>query len=157
MPQVRFLQHPVRHQAQDHEQPEVEGTGRNRFRRCRQGRCRRSQGSRTEQGCRKGHGGRRRAYAEGFRAGTRRARRNAQYGRGSGLNGQVGIRHKAVNHYVSEYVREQAHTNGIYHKMSPMHLDRYVQKIAGRHNVWDADTIDQMECLVSGIAGKRIT
>ena len=33
---------------------------------------------------------------------------------------------------------------GIYHKMSPKHLDRYCQEFSGRHNARDADTIDQM-------------
>ena len=78
--------------------------------------------------------------------------------------------HEAVNHKVSEYVREQAHTNGMesfwsmlkrgyqgtYHKMSAKHLDRYVTEFSGRHNVRDADTIDQMEGVVSGMAGKRL-
>ena len=54
--------------------------------------------------------------------------------------------HETVKHSVSEYVREQAHTNGIesfwsmlkrahkgtFHKISPKHLDRYVEEFAGR-------------------------
>jgi len=79
-------------------------------------------------------------------------------------------KHEAVRHSVGEYVREMAHTNGIesfwsvmkrghqgvYHKMSPKHLDRYVQEFAGRHNVREADTVDQMREVVRGMAGKRI-
>ena len=78
--------------------------------------------------------------------------------------------HKTVNHSVSEYVRDQAHTNGVesfwsllkrgfhgtYHKMSPKHLDRYVQEFATRHNIRDADTIDQMRAVVHGMARKRL-
>ena len=78
--------------------------------------------------------------------------------------------HEAVNHGVGEYVRRQAHVNGmesfwsllkrghqgIYHKMSPKHLDRYVQEFASRHNAREADTIDQMTGIVAGMAGKRL-
>ena len=79
-------------------------------------------------------------------------------------------KHEAVKHGVSEYVRGQAHTNGmesfwsmlkrghqgVYHKMSPKHLDRYVQEFAGRHNVREEDTIDQMVGIVVGMTGKRL-
>ncbi len=78
--------------------------------------------------------------------------------------------HESVKHSVSEYVREQAHTNGMesfwsmlkrgyvgtYHKMSPKHLDRYVQEFAARHNVRDEDTVDQMARIIEGMAGKRL-
>ena len=78
--------------------------------------------------------------------------------------------HHAVNHSVGEYVRGQAHTNGMesfwsmlkrgyqgtYHKMSPKHLRRYVTEFAGRHNVRDLDTIAQMAALARGMAGKRL-
>ena len=78
--------------------------------------------------------------------------------------------HEAVNHGVGEYVRGQAHTQGIeslwsmlkrahkgtFHKISPKHLDRYVAEFAGRHNVRDADTLDQMAGFAFGMAGKRL-
>ena len=79
--------------------------------------------------------------------------------------------HESVNHSANEYVRGDAHTNGIeslwslfkrgyhgtYHKMSPKHLDRYLAEFSGRHNVREADTIDQMVGVVTGMAGKRLT
>ena len=45
---------------------------------------------------------------------------------------------------------------GTYHKMSPKHLDRYVNEFAGRHNVRTADTIDQMAGMVRGSESKRL-
>ena len=44
--------------------------------------------------------------------------------------------------------------NGIDHKMSPKHLDRYVTEFVGRHNIRDADTIEHMAGGVAGMAGK---
>ena len=78
--------------------------------------------------------------------------------------------HEAVKHSVSEYVRGMAHINGIesfwatlrrahkgvFHKLSPKHLDRYVQEFAGKHNLRDADTVDQMRGLVERMDGKRL-
>ena len=76
--------------------------------------------------------------------------------------------HEAVNRSVSEYVRGQAHTNGMesfwamlergyvgtFHKLSPKHLQRYVNEFAGRHNVRSADTADTMAALAAGMVGK---
>ena len=78
--------------------------------------------------------------------------------------------HEAVRHSVGEYVRGQAHTNGMesfwsmmkrgyygtYHKMSPKHLHRYVDEFQGRHNQRRLDTIEQMEGMVKRSDNKRL-
>ena len=78
--------------------------------------------------------------------------------------------HETVKHSVAEYVNGQAHTNGIesfwamlkrgyhgvYHQMSAKHLQRYVNEFAGRHNMREMDTIDQMRHVVAGMIGKRL-
>ena len=51
---------------------------------------------------------------------------------------------------------KRAH-KGTYHHMSPKHLQRYVNEFAGRHNVREADTIDQMTALVAAMIGKRLS
>ena len=50
---------------------------------------------------------------------------------------------------------KRAHT-GTFHKLSPKHLDRYVQEFAARHNLRDEDTIDIMAAVASGMRGKRL-
>ena len=81
-----------------------------------------------------------------------------------------GIAHESVKHSVSEYVRGQAHTNGVesfwsmlkrahkgtFHKISPKHLDRYVQEFAGKHNLREQDTLAQMAVVALGLAGRRL-
>ena len=78
--------------------------------------------------------------------------------------------HEAVKHSVGEYVRGMAHTNGlesfwalmkrgyvgIYHKMTPKHLERYVGEFEGRHNQRDRDTVDQMREISAGMVGRRL-
>lgn len=78
--------------------------------------------------------------------------------------------HEFVKHSVGEYVDEQIHINGMesfwsmlkrshkgtYHKMSKKHLNRYVNEFVLRHNIREMDTIDQMEVIVAGMAGRRI-
>ena len=79
--------------------------------------------------------------------------------------------HNSVKHSLGEYVKGDVHTNGIeslwsmlkrahkgtFHKLSPKHLDRYVQEFAGRHNIREQDTIDQLASLAKGMNGKRLT
>ena len=78
--------------------------------------------------------------------------------------------HESVKHSVGEYVRGLAHTNGMesfwsmlkrgyvgtYHKISAKHLDCYAQEFAGRHNIREHHTIDQMIGVVSAMVGKRL-
>ena len=80
------------------------------------------------------------------------------------------FKHESVKHSLSQYVKGDVHTNGIeslwsmlkrahkgtFHKISPKHLDRYVQEFAGRHNVRESDTIDQMSAMVEGMERKRL-
>ena len=87
-----------------------------------------------------------------------------------GYSGMTGFDHEKVNHNVAEYVRDQAHTNGVesfwsmlkrahkgtFHKISPKHLQRYVNEFAGRHGIRDKDTIDQMHAVVAGMVGRRL-
>ena len=81
-----------------------------------------------------------------------------------------GYEHATVTHSVGEYVRGQAHTNGVesfwallkrgyngtYHKMSPKHLGRYVTEFAGRHNIRDMDTLAQMVAIAQGLDGRLL-
>ena len=76
---------------------------------------------------------------------------------------------ESVKHSVAEYVKGQAHTNGVesfwsmlkrahkgtFHKLSAKHLQRYVNEFSGRHNIRDLDTIRQMEHVVAQMVGKR--
>ena len=78
--------------------------------------------------------------------------------------------HETAKHSVGEYVRGQAHTNGVepfwsmlkrsytgtFHKLSPKHLNRYVQEFAWKHNVRGVGTLEQMTALVAGLVGRRL-
>ncbi len=78
--------------------------------------------------------------------------------------------HEAVKHSVSEYVRGRVHTNGIesfwatlkrahkgtFHRLSPKHLHRYVDEFAGRHNMREFDTDEQMALIAAGMEGSRL-
>ena len=78
--------------------------------------------------------------------------------------------HATVKHSLSEYVKGDIHTNGIeslwsmlkrahmgtFHKLSPKHLDRYIQEFAGRHNLREQDTIDQLTAISDGMNGRRL-
>ena len=82
--------------------------------------------------------------------------------------------HETVKHSAAEYVRylegETVHTNGVesfwsmlkrahkgvYHKLSPKHLQRYVNQFAGRQNIRELDTLAQMQHVVAGMVGRRL-
>lgn len=82
-----------------------------------------------------------------------------------------GYEHQSVHHTAGEYVSGQATTNGvesfwallkrgyngIYHKMSPKHLQRYVDEFAGRYNLRHLDMLEQMDSTIKGLVGKRLT
>ena len=84
--------------------------------------------------------------------------------------GLVDFDHESVCHSVGEYVRGQAHTNGVeslwsmlkrgyvgtYHKMSFKHLHRYVREFAGRQNIREFGTLQQMSLVAAGMVGKRL-
>ena len=77
---------------------------------------------------------------------------------------------ETVNHTAGEFVRDMAHINGVesfwatlkrgyygtFHRMSFKHLQRYVTEFAGRHNIRDRDTLEQMCLLARGMVGKRL-
>ncbi len=79
--------------------------------------------------------------------------------------------HEFVKHSISQYVMGQIHTNGIesfwalmkrgyhgtYHKMSPKHLQRYIDEFSGRHNIRQLDTLMQMIVIVQMMEGKSLT
>ncbi len=76
-----------------------------------------------------------------------------------------------MKHSVKEYVNGEAHINGMesfwsllkrgyygtYHRMSPKHLQRYVNEFVGRHNIRELDTVDQMQDIAKGLFDKHIT
>ena len=78
--------------------------------------------------------------------------------------------HEAVRHGIGEYVRGPVHIQGIesfwsmlkrahkgtYHKFSPKHLDRYVREFSGRHNMREADTLEQMALVAHGLLNKQL-
>lgn len=82
----------------------------------------------------------------------------------------AGYTHEMVNHSVGEYVRNQAHTNGIesfwallkrgyngiYHYMSCKHLHRYVNEFSFRHNTSKIGTMKFIELTIEGSVGKRL-
>ena len=78
--------------------------------------------------------------------------------------------HESVRHSAGEYVKGMAHTNGLesfwsmlkrahmgtFHKLSPKHLDRYVQEFAEKQNMRELDTIAQMRLTVLGLVGRGL-
>ncbi len=84
--------------------------------------------------------------------------------------GIKGYSHEIVKHSVGEYVKGQAHTNGIesfwallkrgyygtFHHMSVKHLHRYVNEFSTRHNVGH-NTIANINTAIDGMVGRRLT
>lgn len=78
--------------------------------------------------------------------------------------------HKFVNHAGWKFVDSEIQVNGmenfwsvlkrgykgIYHRMSPKHLQRYVNEFAGRLNIRDKDTLEKMAIVSQGLFGKRL-
>ena len=78
--------------------------------------------------------------------------------------------HQAIKHSEAQYVDGDAHTNGVesfwsmlkraykgtFHKISPKHLDRYVQEFAGKHNLRELDTLAQMRLTVARLIGRNL-
>ena len=79
--------------------------------------------------------------------------------------------HSAVNHSANVFVEGMVHTNGIesfwsmlkrshkgtFHKMSPKHLQWYVDEFVGRHNLRSHDKEDMMKMLFAKMCGKKLT
>ncbi len=74
----------------------------------------------------------------------------------------------SVKHSVGRYVDGHIHTNGIesfwsmlkrahkgtFHKLSPKHLQRYVNEFVMRNNIRGLDTLDQMRIVTAGLADR---
>ncbi|MDE0358599.1 MAG: IS1595 family transposase [Gammaproteobacteria bacterium] len=81
---------------------------------------------------------------------------------------------ETVKHSAAEYVRylagETVHTNGVesfwsmlkrahkgvYHRLSPKHLQAYVNMFAARQNIRELDTLAQMQHVVAAMVGRRL-
>lgn len=80
-------------------------------------------------------------------------------------------RHGTAKHSAGEYVRGDAHTNGVesfwailkraykgtFHVLSRKHLQRYMDELAGKHNLRPLGTHERMRQVVIHMVGKRLT
>ena len=88
-----------------------------------------------------------------------------------GEPGYAGLpHHAAVRHSAGVYVSGKAHTNGMesfwslfkrasvgtFHKLSPKHLNRYVQEFAAKNDIRDLGTLAQMRDTVLGLVGRNL-
>ena len=77
---------------------------------------------------------------------------------------------ECVNHSIREFVKGEVHANGVesfwsmlkrahkgtFHKLSPKHLNRYVQEFVAKHNTRQLDTLDQMRLIASRSIGRSL-
>ncbi len=80
-------------------------------------------------------------------------------------------RHESVNHSAGEYVRGQAHTNGVesfwallkrgymgvFHDISWKHLDRYLAEFSHRWNMLGLSTEQRIDAILKAGVGGRLT
>jgi transposase-like protein len=87
--------------------------------------------------------------------------------------GGLFFNHASINHSAGEFVRGDVTTNGVesvfaalkrgligvYHHASAKHLGRYVDEFAFRLNDGNVrrDTVDRLDSMIAGCAGKRLT
>ncbi len=93
-----------------------------------------------------------------------------EHGSYEGLTNHTSFNHSQKQWAVSTMLGELAYTSGIesfwavlkrayhgtYHHLSKKHLNCYVTRFAGKHNLRDYDTIDQRATVVRGMVGKRL-
>ena len=106
---------------------------------------------------------------QGFVVGNTAAHATAYSDEASACTG-LPMDHGTIGHSVSEYVRGQAHANGIesframparahegtFHKMSPKHPNRCVQEFAGKKSFRESDTLERMNAAVPGLMGRAL-
>lgn len=114
-------------------------------------------------------GGTDRAMLQGFVRGTAKPGASVYTDDAAAYRGMSGFRHEAVNPSAGEYVRQQAHTNGVrsfwamlkrgyqgaFYYFNTKHLNCYVTEFSGRHNDRDADTADMITHMAKGMGDKR--
>ncbi len=80
------------------------------------------------------------------------------------------FRHRTVCHSIGHYVEDDCHTNsiesfwtgikrahkGTFHKLSPKHLQRYVDEFSWRHNHRRLDTAGRMAAVARGMEGRPL-
>ena len=85
-------------------------------------------------------------------------------------NGLIRENRALISHGAKQYVDGDVSTNGIesfraglkrghkgvYHKMSPKHLPRYVKEFVGRHNQLALSPLARMEQLAGRMADRRL-
>lgn len=83
-----------------------------------------------------------------------------------GLTVHFWVNHSNKEWTIATTINHLAHTNGVesfwalferaFHRMSVKHLNRYVNQFAGKHNIREVDTVEQMKSIARGMVGKQI-